>query len=176
MEPTIQTVSGNYFNFLHPHPDQFDIYDIAHALAHVCRFGGHTDHFYSVAQHSVLVSQAVPPEDALAGLLHDAAEAFLGDVPTPLKMLLPDFKEIERKVEEVVFESLGISAELPPSVKKADLEVLAAEKRDLLKVSNHQWAVLQDVEPFHMEIHPMPPSFAKRYFIDRYKVLTQGAA
>jgi len=95
----ITTNSGKRFDFTQPFDNTFDIHDIAHALAHINRFTGHTDQPYSVAQHSVYVSNIVPPRYALAGLMHDAAEAYLGDVSAPLKALLPEYKRIEHEVE-----------------------------------------------------------------------------
>src|SRR4030043_1424578 len=104
-----QTYTGKKFWSLDPKPEEVDIKDIAHSLAFQCRFNGHTIPFYSIAQHSVLVSKIVPPEQALAGLFHDAAEAYTGDIVAPLKKFLPPvFKEIEKAIEEVIFEHFGI--------------------------------------------------------------------
>ena len=94
MEPTILTHSGRYFDFTKPHEHDFQIEDIAKALSNICRFNGHCP-FYSVAQHSVAVSMLVPPEYAMEGLMHDAPEAYLGDVTAPLKMLLKDYGALE---------------------------------------------------------------------------------
>lgn len=165
MRYTIRTVSGRTFDFQNPEHSEFDIEDIAHALSHVCRYAGHTPVHYSVAQHSVLVSHAVPPEHALAGLLHDAAEAFLGDVVTPLKALLPDYRALEKRVESVVLARFGLPPELPPEVKHADRLLLATEQRDLFQSG------YCELETLPQRIVPQLPQQARSEFLTRYRDL-----
>lgn len=171
MSPDILTQSGNYFDFTKPEECDFDIYDIAHALSNICRFTGHTRRFYSVAQHSVLVSLVVDPQHAMAGLLHDAAEAFIGDVSRPLKAMLPDYKAIEQRVEAAVLGRFGLPPKLPPVVKTADLVMLATEKRDLMPRSGNLLTVLSGFEPRPEPITPVSPQLAKRMFLARYEQL-----
>ncbi len=168
MQPTILTASGRYFNLLEPWLSSFSIYDIAHALAHICRFTGHTRVFYSVAQHSVLVSRAVPHEHAMAGLLHDAAEAFIGDVSAPLKAMLPDYRMVEDRVEAVVLGRFGLPPKLPPSVKAADLVLLHTERRDLMSEQTARWACGDAPQVLPLPIVPVPPAQGARMFLDRF--------
>ena len=171
MKPTILTVSGQSFNFIDPASNVIRVTDIAHALAHVCRFAGHTREFYSVAQHSVLTSLIVPPEDALAALFHDATEAYIGDVSSPLKQLLPDYQAIEARLHADIFAKLGLPAELPASVKRADLIRLATEQRDLIAPHDDEWSQLAGISPLPECIDPLLPWAAGMLFLDRYREL-----
>lgn len=174
--PNILTATGRYFSFVDPEASEFDIRDIAHALSNTCRFAGHVRSFYSVAQHSDMVSRLVPPEMALAGLLHDAAEAFIGDVTRPLKQLLPEYKTIERRVERAVFRRFGLPETLPPEVKRADMVMLATERRDLMPDNDVFWPILEGVEPLWATLHPQAPAIACANFLHRYEQLTGAAA
>ena len=179
--PVIQLIGGSYFNFLRPAESEFFIEDIAHSLSMLCRFTGHTTHFYSVAQHSVGVSDIIPYPLAMYGLLHEVAEAFLNDISTPLKALLPEYVALEHSIETAVLDRFGIprSYYTPhklPSVRLADLTMLATEKRDLLPMSDHEWGVLDGIKPLFPTIVPLSPPDAKKAFLDRFYYLLGRAA
>lgn len=175
MKPSILTASGRYFDFTGLDPSVIDINDIAHALSHTCRFNGHTKTFYSVAEHSVLVSYEVPPEHAFEGLMHDAAEAYTGDIPLPLKKILPDYQAIEERVEAAVKAKFDLAPETPACVKEADMVLLATEKRDLMPPTDVDWPCLDGVEPLGTVISPLTPMAARHYFINRFLALTSPA-
>lgn len=168
IRPDILTASGAYFNFLEPDPATVTVEAVAHALSHICRFAGHTRRFYSVAQHCVLASYLVPEADARWALMHDAAEAFVGDVARPLKQLLGDYKAIEARAEAAVFAAFGLEGSMPPSVKDADLVLLATEQRDLMPAHDDQWALIEGVTPMVQTIVPWDSIMARGAFINRY--------
>lgn len=176
MSPTILLANGRYFDLLDPEGHEFDIDAIAHALAHLCRFTGHVRRFYSVAQHSVLVSHVVPQNLALAGLLHDASEAFLGDVAAPLKRLLPEYQKIEARVAGAIAGYFGVTMPEHAEVKRADLVLLATEKRDLMpRDSAGQWPIIRGVAMLPQTITPWTPEQARDAFLDRFYQIEAGA-
>lgn len=172
LNPDILMSNGEYFKFLDPSNSNFDIETIAHSLSHICRFTGHTRVFYSVAQHCVITSHIVSAEHQLAALLHDAAEAFLGDVSKPLKGLLPDYAILEKNIERAVFAWFGLPETLDKSIKHADLVMLLTEARDLMpEHDNASWALRMGVVPLRETIVPWTSEQAKTNFLQRYREL-----
>ena len=165
-----QTFSGRQFWPMDPRPGDFDIRDIAHGLANICRFGGHPREFYSVAQHSLFVSYECPAADRLHGLMHDAPEAYIGDMVQPFKLFMPAFKRAERKIWAAMCDQFGMAVEIPPSVKQADLVALMTERRDLLGRPPARWDErFEAVEPIPFGIvSPISPRAAEVLFLDRF--------
>jgi len=145
---------------------------IAHALSNICRFTGHCRAFYSVAEHSVHVSRIVPRDMALIGLLHDAPEAFVGDVAKPLKELLPDYRRIEARIEEAVFAHFGLPLPLPDPVKAADRAMLRAEQAQAMN-SNDAWHHTHGERPAPIRLRFWEPDEAYRQFVWRFNELSQ---
>lgn len=171
----IQTFTGGVFYPASPHPDDVDIRDIAHGLSMQCRYNGQCFEFYSIAEHSVRVAHLVPDELRLLALLHDAAEAYIGDMVRPLKMMLPEFRNIEALVEQAIGQRFGVHLlDLPTAVKYADLQMLALERRDLMPAPPLPWRALENVEvPRLPRIEPMSPNRAKARFLEMFEVLTR---
>jgi uncharacterized protein len=162
----MQTFTGKAFWPLDPRQDEICIEDIAHSLSCQCRYTGHTLRFYSVAQHSVLVSRLVPREDALWGLLHDASEAYLVDLPRPLKMMSrlgDEYRLIETRLMKEVAARFGLSTEQPASVEQADEALLATEARDLMSPPPRPWREL--VDPLPDKIKPWSSGRAEQVFL-----------
>lgn len=139
MKKWICTASGRVFDLQHPTPDMVDLGDIAHALAHLCRFTGHCRRHYSVAEHSVRVSWLVSGDLRLPSLLHDAAEAYMGDWSSPLKAMIREeapglVERIEGRIEAAIAERFGFDPALlhHPEIKRADRVMYATEKRDIM--------------------------------------------
>lgn len=172
MPALIQLASGGYLDLLDPQPEDIHIEDIAHGLSNICRFGGHTKEFLSVAQHSVFCSELVEPELAIVGLLHDASESFLGDSISPLKALLPDYRKIEQQLERVIADRFGYRFEQIALVKPVDLIALITEKRDFCKAHPDDaihWAAYAHIKPHTARLHSQSPEVARACFLRRYK-------
>lgn len=168
----IQTAHGRQMYPLDPRVDEVHIDDIGHALARQCRFAGHVRcGHYSVAQHSVLVSQVCDKADARWGLLHDASEAYLVDLPRPLKRLqeFASYRAIEKNLMDVICERFGLPPVEPASVKWADNVLLATEARDLMAPPPAPWVAMPD--PLDEVIVPWSAEEAERRFRARFEEL-----
>lgn len=183
MKQKIQTFTGKVFDFVNPTEDMIDIQDIAHALSNICRFTGHTTEFYSVARHSVLASRMVPQELSLQALLHDATEAYMGDLNKPLKCLCPDFIEIEDRIWVVIATKFGVPIEMDPLVKQADIQLLHAESLKFLGPCEdpHLWDIIRcncnraliSSSPYvDSEYYVNELVYWKNKFLKRYESLT----
>lgn len=170
------TNSGLRYWPLDPRPEEITLEDIAHHLSMICRFGGAVDHHYSVAQHSVLCSLAVDDELALEGLLHDAPEAYLGDMVRPTKHgsdLGAMFRLVEDLNRRALAEKFDLEIDVPRLVKHADNRLLLTEARDLFKNSHWEdWELAQRLEPYEFEIVPWSQRVAKERFLYRYNYIT----
>lgn len=162
-DPKIQVSTGGYVDLINPHPDDIHIEDIARALSNICRYTGHVNEFYSVAQHSVLCCDNAPEGQKWNALMHDAPEAFVGDVSRPLKHLIPGYREIEKRMEFVIFNKYGIVEN--DLVKRLDREALATEQRDLMPKTGDIWEPTIGYESWDVRIIPWTPNVAYESFM-----------
>lgn len=167
-EPFLQLHSGIKYYFLNPTPEMISIDDIAHTLSLLCRYGGHCREFYSVAEHSVRCSYKAPKGFEFEALMHDAGEAYLIDMPRPIKQKLPDYQNLERVTEKVITTKFNLPWPMSPEVKVVDNRMLFTEKRDILSVSvDWGW----ECEPYENKIIPWTPRAAKEAFMERFNEL-----
>lgn len=161
----IITRTGKRFDLLEPSASMIDPADIAWSLSMQCRFNGHVKAFYSVAQHCLVVAELVRPHHQLEALLHDATEAYVGDLVSPLKQALPEYRQIEMRVWHAICSRFDIHPVLPPCVHDADLIALATERRDLMAPHADDWPCLVGTHPAAFRIAPMTqPEAAQAYF------------
>jgi hypothetical protein len=171
------TYSGKRYYPLDPKPSSIDIRDIAHALSLVCRWNGQIKQHFSVAAHSIVVSNMVPVEHALCALLHDASEAYLPDMPSPIKSLLPDFRRLEDAVQQAVAQKFSLQWPFPQPVHEADVRCRHAEYFYLRGDPSI------DLPPFHLvpngrelamvaRFMEEPPDVIEQAFLMRYEELT----
>lgn len=185
MKHWIQSYTGLAVTPLDLLPEQVALTDVAHALSLKTRFTGHTRDFYSVAQHCVLGSQCLPPSYALAFLLHDVSEAYLPDIPSPIKPLAfcraPDgallrWEQLEARHVEVILTALGHGSLLPllhsMEVKEMDRAMCIAERDALLGVPPDDWGIPGTPAP--VSIKPWSPIEAEDKFLARYEVLQKA--
>lgn len=168
---TIKLNSGKYFDLANPSPEDFTFGDIAGALSKICRFGGQCKNFYSVAEHSWHCQQqadrdGLPLETQQAVLLHDAAEAFVGDVVKPLKIMLMGYHTIEYRVEKAIGEKFNIDFEREKeAVKKIDREMLIAERRRMFGGDSVKWTGEDEVRALSIDFRQWIPGTAEAYFV-----------
>lgn len=171
----MQTYTGKKFNYRSPAPEMVDIYDIARALSMQCRFNGHVAEFFSVAQHSVFVELHLTHLSAnlrLQGLLHDAVEAYLGDIVSPLKWFLPVLAEAESRIWCTICEKFNLEVRLHPDVRKADKLMLMREVMELLPINMvHEWNEKGPPSNLIKKIIPLDPMHAEKLFLDTFEKL-----
>lgn len=175
----LHMMSGCTVNLLNPDPDTISLLDIAHNLARINRFNGATKIPYSVADHSVWVSKAVPEEHALAGLLHDASEAYLGDIVAPLKPLLRDYCYLEERFDRTISDvfGVGVGRLTPHEVRKADKAAALLEMFAVGHPAYEEYQVeIQNLDGSlrHQPIVPRSPEQAAENFINRFDEITGG--
>lgn len=172
----MQTYLGLRFWPLDPRPEDVSFRDIAHALAMQCRYGGHSMRFYSVAEHSVLLARAAPPELALWLLLHDASEAYLSDMIRPLKRFMPEYRAAEDRVQWAIYQRYGLDPAFEPrEVKQFDNRILMDERAQVMRHTTDQWHFGGETEPLGIRLQFWSPERAEDEFLDTFRSLMGGA-
>lgn len=167
----MQTFTGRQFWPMDPRPEEVAIADIAHALSLACRYAGHCRRFYSVAEHCVLMAWAVEPRHQLWALMHDASEAYLVDVPRPLKPYLPGYKVAEAAVMLAICARFGLPAEMPAAVHAADNRILHDELAQAMAAPPMPWNL--PGEPLGVTLQFWEPQRAEFEFVSLFDRLTE---
>lgn len=172
---TIRLRSGLYLDLANPKPDQFTFADIAGGLAKICRFGGQCEFFYSVAEHSyhcaiVAMEDGLPVKSQIGLLLHDAAEAFLGDVVKPLKIMLPDYSVTELVMEDCIANKFGLDSPIH-EIREIDQAMLIAERKRMFSHHNVTWAGENEVRHLNVEFKWWDYRYAEMMFVTRARSL-----
>jgi hypothetical protein len=163
----IATATGVPFNVIEPHVEDVFIEDIAHALAHQCRYGGHFGRFYSVAEHCVIVAQHAPRELKLEALLHDASEAYLLDIPRPIKKAMPEYRAIEDRLMTVIGKRFGINWPVHADVTALDNRILHDEVAQGMVQPPVPWGI--PGEPLGTELKFWGPAAAEARFLQAFQ-------
>lgn len=173
----IETHSGVLFRYERPTSYQIILEDIAHGLSQICRFGGHTRVFYSVGEHALLVRHLVRelghPQLSFVALHHDSHEAYIGDIPTPLKRYLGDkYYTTVRATDKAIGEALGIHLDqfLLPEIVKADQLAMQIEVKELKRNVGNQdeWGFDPDAAPSPPWPLGKPPGLIKSQFLEAH--------
>jgi uncharacterized protein len=168
----LQTYTGKRYDVAQPLPSSIDVRDIAHHLSLLCRYAGATKRFYSVAEHSVHVAKLVPAKHALTALLHDATEAYLCDLPRPVKAFIPGYKALEAVAWDAVAMRFDLPHEIPQCVHDADVLMLYAERRQLLvHVEAEDWGLPRPGPVPNTGYLGLAPLDAEALFLARYDAL-----
>lgn len=175
----IATFTGKQFFLLEPKLEDIDIFDIAHALSLQCRWTGHVKYHYSIAQHSVYCSLIGPENEAFERLMHDASEAYMGDMNRPLKHYTeagPAYRKQEAVIQSAICQRFGLAQVEPPSVHLADNAMLYAEKEQIM---GYKFEEAENWERYHDD-YPRPiiskwtPEYAEVMFLKQFELLHKG--
>jgi len=168
---SIKVSAGHYVDLAFPKPEAIDLQTIANALSRICRFGGHCPQFYSVAEHSLHATYAAL-RDGLVGealravLMHDATEAYLGDIVRPLKQMLPVYEVLEERMERAIGARYGIDFKRWRSViMDYDNRVLKAEKMEFWPDDEQNWTGFNTIQAAPVQFIFCEPQVARRRFL-----------
>lgn len=171
----LETYTGRKYWAADPRAEDITIFDIAHSLAYKCRYNGHTANYYSVAEHCVTLallarSLRMPVDVQFQMLMHDGSEAYLPDVPRPIKHFFPGLVAMEKLNDRVIREWCGLSHDVPPVVKEWDSRIIVDERRQVLLPSGHQW-VSDSLTPLNVTLACRDPYEAQMHFLSAYQVI-----